>query len=150
MRFAGSNDQSAKHHRGGACVVQGGVGRQHLQAELLHQASQPGGLALGQFEHQPGQCRGVDDRMLERAFEPPTHQPAVERIVAVLDQDGALGKAQERPARIPEFGGPDQHRTLDVVPLAGVRIDRRATVDERVEESKRARQLEALGAKLED
>jgi hypothetical protein len=88
--------------------------------------------------------------MLERAFESPAHQPAVESVVTVFDQNGALGEAQEGPARIPKFGRPDQHRPVDVMALLGVRVDRRAAVDERVEEGERARQLESLGAELQD
>jgi hypothetical protein len=123
------------------------VGRRHVEAKLLHQPSQPGGLTLGEVEHQPGQGRGVDDRMLERAFKPATNEPAVESVVAVLDEHRALGETQERPAGVPEFGRTDQHRTIDVVSLLGVRIDGRAAVDERVEEGERAGQLEPLGSR---
>ena len=126
------------------------MGRRHVEAKLLHQPSQPGGLTLGEVEHQPGQGRGVDDRMLERAFKPATNEPAVESVVAVLDEHRALGETQERPAGVPEFGRTDQHRTIDVVSLLGVRIDGRAAVDERVEEGERAGQLEPLGAQLQD
>jgi hypothetical protein len=126
------------------------VGRRHVEAQLLHEPSQPGGLALGEVENEPGQGRGVDDRMLERAFKPATHEPAVESVVAVLDEHRALGEAQERPAGVPEFGRTYQHRTIDVVSLLGVRVDGRAAVDERVEEGERAGQLEPLGAQLQD
>jgi hypothetical protein len=61
------------------------MGRHHVEAQLLHQTSQPGSLALRKVEHKPGQGRRIDDRVLEWAFEAPTHQPAVESIVAVLD-----------------------------------------------------------------
>jgi hypothetical protein len=150
MRLPSSTDQGAKHHRRGARVVQGGVGRRHVKAELLHQPSEPRGLALGEVEHQPGQGRGVDDRVLERAFEPPTYQPRVEGVVAVLDENGALSEAQERPARVPEFGRPDQHRTIDVMSLLGVGVDGRAAVDERVEKGERSGNLESFGPQLQD
>jgi hypothetical protein len=126
------------------------VGRHRVEGQLLHQPSQPGGLALGKVEHKPGQGRGVDDRMLERAFEPPPHQPAVESVVAVLDENCALSKTQESPAGVPEFGRSDQHRTVDVMALPGVRVDGRPAVDQRVKERKRPRQPESLGAELED
>src|SRR3984893_4156074 len=87
--------------------------------------------------------------MLQRAFEPTTNQPAVECVVAVLDEHGAMSKAQERPACVAEFGRPDQHRTVDVMALARIRGDWRAAVDERVKEGKRACQLETLGAQPE-
>lgn len=126
------------------------MGRRHVEAQLLHQPSQPGGLALGEVENEPRQGRSVDDRMLERAFKPATHEPAVESVVAVLDEHRALGETQESPAGVPEFGRTYQHRAIDVVSLLGVRIDGRAAVDERVEEGERAGQLEPLGAQLQD
>jgi hypothetical protein len=126
------------------------VGRRHVEAQLLHQPSQPGGLALGEVENEPRQGRSVDDRMLERAFKPATHEPAVESVVAVLDEHRALGETQESPSGVPEFGRTYQHRAIDVVSLLGVRIDGRAAVDERVEEGERAGQLEPLGAQLQD
>ena len=67
----------------------------------------------------------------------------------MLDQHGALGETKECPAGVAKLGCPNQHRPVDVVPFLGVRIDGRAAVDEGVEERKRARQLESLGAKLE-
>jgi hypothetical protein len=68
----------------------------------------------------------------------------------VLDQNRALGKAQKRPAGVAELGRSDQHRTVDAMPLSSVWIDWRAAVDEGVEERQRARQLESLGAQLQD
>jgi hypothetical protein len=150
MGGSGATDQRAKHHRRGARIVEGGVGRRHVEGQLGHQPSQSGGLALGEVEHEPGQRRGVDDRVLKRALEPATHQPGIKSVVAVLDQNGALGEAQEGPARIAEFGRADQHRTVDVMPLFGVGVDRRAAVDQGVEEGERSGQLEPLGAQLED
>ena len=114
------------------------MGWRHVEGELLHEPGQARRLALGQVEHEPCQRRGVDDRMLQRAFEPPSHQPAVKGVVAVLDQNGSLGETKECPARVAEFGRSDQHRPIDVVPLFGVGIDRRPAIDERVEERKRA------------
>jgi hypothetical protein len=134
----GSSNQSAKHHRRGTCVVEGGVRRRHVETKLLHQPRQPGGLALREVQHEPGQRGGVDDRVLERALEPSPHQPGVERVMAVLDQNGTVGETQKCPARVMELGRADQHRTVDVVAPASVRIDWRTAVDEGVEEGKRA------------
>jgi hypothetical protein len=129
----GPADQRAKHHRRGARVIKSRVGRRHVEAQLLHQPGETGGLTLGQLEHEPGQRGGVDDRMLQRTFEPATYQPGVEGVVAVLDEDGALGEAKEGAPRIAELGRSDQHRTVDVVALLRVGVDRRAAIDERVE-----------------
>jgi hypothetical protein len=129
----GPGDQRAEHHRRGARVIQRRVGRRHVEAQLLHQAGQAWGLALGQLQHQPGQRGGVDDRVLERAFEPSTNEPGVECVMAVLDKDGPLREPQERTPRVAELGRSDQHRTVDVVALLRVGVDRRAAVDERVE-----------------
>jgi hypothetical protein len=150
MRLPGLSDQGSKHHCRSARVVQGGVSRRHIKAELLHQAGQPGGLSLGEVEDEAGQGGGVDDRVLERALEPTAHEPAVERVVAVLDQDSALRKAQKRPAGVAELWRADQHRTVDVMALLGIGIDWCSAVNKRVEEGKRARQLESLGAELKD
>jgi hypothetical protein len=87
--------------------------------------------------------------MLQRAFEPAANQPGIKRVVAVLNEHGAMSKAQERSACISEFGRSDQHRTVDVMALARIRIDWRAAIDQRVKESKRAGQLESLSAQLE-
>jgi hypothetical protein len=110
----------------------------HVKAKLLNQSSQPWRLTFRKVEHEPCERRGVDDRMLERALEATTDQPGVERIVAVLDENGALCESQERPPRISELGGADEHRAIDVVTLFRVRVDRRATIHQRVEKSKRA------------
>lgn len=150
MYLPGSRDQRAKHHRRGARVVKRGVGRRHVQAELLYQSRQPWGLALWKFEHKPGQGRRIDDRMLERTFEPPSHQPRIERVMAVLHENGALCKTKERPAGVAEFRSSDQHRTIDVMALLRVRVDGGAAVDKSVEEGKRSRQLEPLRAQLQD
>ncbi|MDQ6879025.1 MAG: hypothetical protein M3082_15330 [Candidatus Dormibacteraeota bacterium] len=149
MHLHRSTDQGAKHHGRRTRVVQGGVGGRHVEAQLLNQPRKPRGLPLGEIEHQPGQGRGVDDRMLERALEPPTDEPRVESVVAVLDENGTLCEAQECSACVPELRRADQHRAVDVVSLLGVRVDGRAAVDESVEEGQRTRQLESLGAQLE-
>jgi hypothetical protein len=125
------------------------VRREHVEAELLHEAGQAGGLAFRQVQHEPGQRRRVDDRVLERALEAAADEPAVESVVAVLDEDGALCEPQESPARVAELGSAYQHRSVDVVPLFRVRVDRRAAVDQCVEERQRTRQLESLGPQLE-
>jgi hypothetical protein len=74
--------------------------------------------------------------MRQRAFEPPTDQPGVEGIVAVLDQDGALGETEEGPARVTKLRRAYQHRPVDVVSSLGVRVDGRAAIDQRVEKRK--------------
>jgi hypothetical protein len=122
----------------------------HVEAEHLDEASQARSLAFGELEHQPGQGGGVDDRMLERTFEASTHQPRVERVVAVFDQDGALGKAQEGSARVAKLGRADQHRPVDMVTAVGVRVDRSLAVHQRVEERQRAVEPEAFGANFQD
>jgi hypothetical protein len=121
-----------------------------VETKLLHQAGEARRLTFRKVENESSQGGGVDDRMLERAFQPAADEPRVERVVAVLDQHRALGKAEERPPGIPELGRPDQHRPVDVVSLPRVWIDGRAAVDERVEERKRALEDESLGADLED
>jgi hypothetical protein len=123
---------------------------EHVEAELLHEAGQAGGLAFRQVQHEPGQRRRVDDRMLQRAFEAAADEPAVESVVAVLDQDRALREPQESAARVAELGSAYQHGSVDVVPLLRVRIDRRSAVDQCVEERQRSRQLESLGPQLEN
>jgi hypothetical protein len=88
--------------------------------------------------------------MFQRALQPATDQPAVEGVVAVLDEYGTLREAQKRPARVSELRRPDQHRPVDVMPLLGIRVDRRPAIDERVEEGERPRKLESLGSQLQD
>jgi hypothetical protein len=126
------------------------VRRHDVQTKLLHQRREPWRLPLGQLEDEPRQRRGVDDRMLEWAFQPAPDKPGVERVVAVLDEHGALRKTQESPARVLELRRADQHRTIDVVAPPRVGIDGGAAVDEGVEKRERAAELEALGADLED
>jgi hypothetical protein len=87
--------------------------------------------------------------MLERALQPAADKPRVERVVAVLDQHRALGKPQEASPGVLELGRADQHRAVDVMPLAGVGIDGRATVDQGVEEGQGGLQRETLGPDLE-
>jgi hypothetical protein len=135
--FAGTSDQGAKNHGRGARVIQGGVGRGDVEPKLLDQARESRSLALGELQHKTRESRGVDDRMQQRALQAAAHQPGIERIVAVFDQDGALGEAEERAASVAKFGSADQHRPVDVVPLLGVWVDRRAAIDERVEKGKR-------------
>jgi hypothetical protein len=126
------------------------VGRRHVESKLADEAGEAGRLTLRQVENQSSQRGGVDDRMLERAFQPSADEPGVERVVAVLDQHRALGEAEKAPTRVFEFGRADEHRAVDVVPLSGVRIDGRPAVDQRVEKRERAVEGEALGADLED
>jgi hypothetical protein len=58
--------------------------------------------------------------------------------VAVLDEDGALGKTKECPAGVSKFRRPYQHGSIDVMALLRIRIDRRAAIDQRVEKRKGA------------
>lgn len=124
--------------------------RGDIEPKLLDQPGEAGRLTFGQVEDESSQRRGVDDRMLERTFQPSSDEPRVESVVAVLDEYSALGEAEKCPARVPELGRADEHRAVDVVSLPRIRIDGRAAVDQRVEERKCARQGEPLGAHLED
>jgi len=126
------------------------VGRCDVETELFDEPGQAGCLALGQVEDEPRQGGGIEDRVLERALQAPADQPRVERVVAVLHQDRALGETEKAAARVLELGRADQHRAVDVMALAGVGIDRRSAVDKGVEERKRGPQREAFGADLED
>jgi hypothetical protein len=126
------------------------VRRRAVEAQLLDEPGQAGRLAFRQVEDESRQSGGVDDRVLERALQPAADEPGVERIVAVLDEHGALRETQEAAPGVFEFRRPDQHRAIDAVPLAGVGVDGRPAVDQRVEEGERARQREPLGADLED
>jgi hypothetical protein len=87
--------------------------------------------------------------VLEWALEPTADEPRVEGVVAVLDQHSTVREPQKCPPRIAELGRADEHRAVDVMPLLGVRVDRGAAVDERVEKGEGAGQLESLGADLE-
>ena len=120
----------------------------HLQG--FDEPGEPRGLPLRQVEDESRQGGGVDDGVLERALQPPTDEPGVEGVVAVLDEDRSLGETQKCAPRVLELGRPDEHRPVDVVALARVGVDRRAAVDERVEEGKRGLETKALGADLED
>ena len=126
------------------------MGGGDVQGQLLDQARQPGRLALGQVEDETCQRGGVDDRVLERVLKPATHQPGVEGVVAVLDQDRTMGEPQKSAARVFELRRADEHGAVDVVALAGIRVDRGSAVDERVEERERPIEPEALGTHLED
>ena len=123
--------------------------RRDVEVQQLDQRCEPGRLALGKIEHQPRQPGCVDDRVLERTLESAPDEPRVKRVVAVLDQHGALRETQECPTRILELRGADQHRALDVMTAARIRVDGCATVDEGVEEGQWAVELESLGADLE-
>jgi len=143
-------DQRPKHHRRGPGIVERRVGGSDVEAELFHEPGEAGRLSLGQLENEPRERGCVDDRMLEWAFQPAPDQPGVERVMAVLDQHGAMREAEEGPPRIPELGGPDEHRAIDVMAAACIWIDGGAAVDQRVEERKGAAELEPLRPDLED
>ena len=68
----------------------------------------------------------------------------------MLDEHGAPRKAEECPAHVSEFRRPDQHRAIDLVAPARVRVDGSAAVDQRVEERQRAVEPEPFRADLED
>jgi hypothetical protein len=122
----------------------------HIEAQHLDEASQAGRLSFWKVEHEPSQGRGVDDRVLERAFQASTHEPRVERVVAVLDQDGPLGKTKKGAASVAKLWRADQHRPIDVVAPVRVWVDRSLAVHQRVEEGERAVEPEAFGAELQD
>jgi len=122
----------------------------HVKPEHLNEARQAGSLALGKLEHEPGQGGGVDDRVLERAFQASAHEPGVERVVAVLDQDRTLGKAQEGTAGVAKLGRADEHGPIDVMAPVCIGVDRSLAVHQRVEEGQRALEPEAFGADLQD
>ena len=121
-----------------------------VECELLDQPGEAGGLALRKVQHEARQGRRVDDRVFERALQASTDEPGVERVVAVLDQHRAVRETQEGAAGIAKLRCADQHRAVDVVSPARVRVDRRLAVHQRVEEGERAVQLEALRADLQD
>jgi hypothetical protein len=114
------------------------VGGRDIEGQLLDQARKSGRLAFREVQHEPCQGRRVDYRMRQWAFEAPAHQPRVEGIVAVLDEHGALRESKERATSVTKFGRPNQHRPVDVMPLLGVGVDRRAAIDEGVEKRERA------------
>src|SRR5438309_11720758 len=97
--------------------------RGDIEAKLSDEARQPGGLPFREVEHQTRQRGRVEDRMLERALQAAPDQPGVERVMAVLDQDRALRKAQECAPCILELRRSDEHGAVDVVALARVRVD---------------------------
>jgi len=88
--------------------------------------------------------------MLQWAFKPPPHEPGVEGVVAVLDENRAMGEPKERPAGVAELRSSDQHRPIDVVPLFGIGVDGGPAVNEGVEEGERSCKRESLSAKLQD
>lgn len=126
------------------------MGRRDIETKLLDEPRQSWCLTFRQLEDEPRECGGVDDRMLERAFQAAPDEPGVEGVVAVLDEHCAVRKPQERSTSVLEFGRADEHRTVDVMPFARVGVDRRAAVDERVEKRKRAVQRETLSPDLQD
>jgi hypothetical protein len=121
-----------------------------VEIELFHEPGQPRRLTLRQVQDQPGEGRGVDDRVHERALEAATDEPGVEGVVAVLHQDSPLSKAEKCSPRVSELGCSDEHRALDVVTPSSVWIDGGPAVDKRVEEGQRPRQREPLGTDLQD
>ncbi len=121
-----------------------------VEGQLLDQPRQPWRLTFREVQHQPRQCGGVDDGVLERALEAAAHQPGIEGVVAVLNEDSAMGEPKESAASIFELRRTDEHRAVDVMAPARVWVDGGAAVDERVEKRKRPIEPETLGAHLED
>ena len=130
----GTLDQRPKHHRRGPGIVERRVGGSDVEAELFHEPGEARRLSLGQLEDEPCERGRVDDRMLERAFQPAPDEPRIECIVAVFDEHGALRKPQEGATRVPELRRPDEHGAVDVMAPARVWVDWRTTVDQGVEE----------------
>jgi hypothetical protein len=126
------------------------MGRRHVETEHLDEPGQAGCLTLRKLEHESRQRGRVDDRVLKRAFQASTHKPRIERVMAVLDEHGALRETQERATSISKLRRADEHRPVDVVPAVRVRVDRRLAVNQRVEEGERTVEPEALGADLQD
>ena len=126
------------------------MGGGDVEAQLVDEPGQARRLALRQVEHQTGESRGVDDRVLERALQAASHKPRVERVVAVLHQHRPLRETQETSPGVLELRRADEHRAIDVVAPTRVRVDGRPAVDKGVEEGKRAVEPEALGSDLED
>jgi hypothetical protein len=123
--------------------------RRDIQGQVRHKPRESWRLPLRKLQDQARQGRGVDDRMLEWALQAATDQPGVEGVVAVLDEDGALGEAQEGPSRVAELRGSDEHRAVDVMAPVRVWVDRRLAVHERVEKREGAIQAEAFRANLQ-
>lgn len=142
-------DQRPEDRRRGLGVAEGRVRRLQVELELGHQPDQRGCLPGWQLEKRPAERRRVDDRVLERPAQAPRDQPGVEGVVAVLDEDAALGELQKGQAGLAELGRAGEHAALDLVPLAGVGVDRRPGVDQGVEEGQGALEAEAFGADLE-
>jgi hypothetical protein len=126
------------------------VGGREVDAQHLDQAREARRLAFRQVEDQAREGGRVDDGVLERTLEAAAHEPGVEGVVAVLDKHRALREAKKRAARVLELGRTDEHRAVDVVALAGVRVDWCAAVDEGVEERERSVEAKAFRADLED
>jgi hypothetical protein len=64
--------------------------------QLLDHPRQPRRLSGRQVEHQACHGRGVDDWVLQGPLQAPADEIGVESVVAVLDQHGAAGEAEER------------------------------------------------------
>jgi hypothetical protein len=88
--------------------------------------------------------------MREWALKAAANKPCVECVVAVFDQDCAMREAKKCTPHIAELWGSDEHGAVDLMSLLRVRVDRRAAIDERVEERKGTFEVEALRSHLED
>jgi len=123
--------------------------RVHVQLQLLHDPGQARGLPAGQIEDQAGEGRRIDDGVLQGRLEAASDQVGVERVVAVLDQNRTLGEPQKSTADLGEAGCVLQHVAVDLVPLPGVGVDGRPSVDQGVEGAQAALQVEPLGPDLD-
>jgi hypothetical protein len=127
------------------------VRRRDVELELRDEPAEARHLTFRDaVQHQAGERRRVDDRVLQGALEAAAHEPGVEGVMAVLDQHRSMRESQESAPRVLEHRRPDEHRAVDVVALARVWVDGRAAIDEGVEKRQRAVEPETLGAQLED
>jgi hypothetical protein len=85
------------------------VGGRHVELELLHEARQSRRLTLRQVQDKSREGGRVDDRMFERALQPASDEPRVERIVAVLHENSAMRETQEGAPGVLELRRTDQH-----------------------------------------
>ena len=144
-----ATNQLAEDGRRRLRIAQCRVDGLDLDLQRLHQARQAWGLTAGKLEHQATERCRVDDGVLEGPGEAAAENPGVEGVVAVLDKDGSPGEVEKGLPGVTELRRVDEHLALDQVPPLGVGVDRRPRVDEGVEETQRAAQLEPFGADLE-
>jgi hypothetical protein len=143
-------DQGSENRRRRLSIAERGMSRGDVQLESLDQPSQRRRLPGRQPQHQAAECCRVEDRMLEWARQAAADDPGVEGVVRVLDESGSAREVEEGAARIRKLRGVGNHLAIDLMAAARVGIDRRARMDERVEERERTPEVEAFSADLED